>query len=166
MSNLSVQTTYDWAGPQGIPGGIADYSDYVGSTFLNGEETGKMMCGVGVIQGDNPGVDCKLPTGAGDAAKFEGVVINDRHYEMDMEGAAFIAKGRPMAVMRWGRIWVRLADKANVKYGDPLKMKASGKDAGKFHETGEIEVNGRFLSAPDNGVAMAELFNPNFKAGA
>ncbi len=158
---MSVQTTYSWAVPFGMPGAIADNTEYAGVTFLNGEETGKLFCGLGVVQGETPGVDVKIPTSA-DTAKFEGVVINDYHYELDMDGKVRIPKGRPMAVLRWGKIYVALAKEAQPKYGDPLKMKATGEEAGYFDPSGDMAVNGRFLSGPDNGVALAEIFNPGF----
>lgn len=157
---MGAQTKYRFSTPIGAAGGIVDLAPYAIDTFLNEEETGKMKFGLGVVQGTTAGSQVKLPTAAED--KFEGVTTNNRTTEYDMEGKINVRKGVAMGVMRYGRIYVRVASDATPKYGDPLYLVCDeGEDQGCFtqDEASNMAVAGRFLGAPSDGIAVAELFN-------
>jgi len=169
---MSVQTTYKFSSPIGSPGGIVDLTPHAIDSFLNGEETGVMKFGVGVVQGANPGTDVKLPVAASTAAVFEGVTVNNRTTEYDMEGVTHLRKGKALGVMRYGRVYVRVATGATPAYGDALYLIPGGDEAGYFTddadngESGDAKVSylavkGRFLGGIDSasGVAAVELFN-------
>lgn len=156
---MSAQTTYNYATPVGIPGGIVDLAPYAIDTFINEETTGKMKFGLGVVQGTSAGTQVKLPTDA--QGKFEGVTVNNRTTEYDLDGNIRIREGVGMGVMRYGRIYVRLAAGAAPKYGDAAYVIATGDEAGCFTQDkgSNIAVAGRFLSDAKNGLAAVELFN-------
>lgn len=160
---MSAQTTYKFSSPIGSAGGLVDLAPYAIDTFLNAEETGVMMFGVGVVQGDNPGVNIALPTADATAAVFEGITTNNRTTEYDVEGVTHIRNGAAMGVLRYGRIYVRVAEGVEPAYGDAAYLIVSGDEAGYFtNDSGSgIAVKGRFLSAVDSSaqVAVVELFN-------
>lgn len=157
---MSAQTRYGFSTPIGSAGGIIDLAPYAIDTFLNEEETGDLKPGMGVVQGSNPGANIALPTEGATADQFEGVTTNNRTTEFDMEGKIQVRNGVAVGVMRYGRIYVRLASDAEPSYGDPLHLVTKGDDAGCFTESEDgVAVSGRFLGAGENGIAPAELFN-------
>ena len=160
---MSAQTTYKFSSPIGSPGGIVDLTPHAIDSFLNGEETGVMKFGVGVVKGDKPGVNVKLPTAAATAAVFEGVTVNNRTTEYDLEGVTHLRKGKALGVMRYGCVYVRVATGATPAYGDAAYIVKSGDEAGYFTNTStdNLAVKGRFLGGVDgsSGVAVVELFN-------
>lgn len=158
---MSAQTRYGFSTPIGSAGGIIDLAPYAIDTFLNEEETGVMKPGMGVVQGSDPGTNIALPESGATAADFEGVTTNNRTTEFDMDGKIRMLKGKAVGVMRYGRIYVRLASDAEPSYGDPLYLVTTGEDAGCFteDESENVAVSGRFLGAGENGIAPAELFN-------
>lgn len=164
---MSAQTSYRFSTQMGAAGGIMDLAPYAIDTFLNEEPHGKMLFGLGVVQGTAPGNDVKLPAASTD--KFEGVVTNRRTTEYDLEGRIYIRHGVSLGIMRYGRIYVRLDDGENleentVQYGETPYVICKGDKAGYFTNKaeGNLEVAGRFVTGPDNGIAGVELFNPNF----
>lgn len=164
---MSAQTRYGFSTPVNSAGGIADLAPYAIDTFLNEEETGKMKFGIGVVSGENKGHGIKVPGTSAAATEFEGITTNNRTTERDLEGNVFVRNGAAVGVMRYGRIYGRLASDAKPEYGKTVYMKGSEDDeAGYFTETeeGNIPINGRFLSGKDetDGIALIELFNaPN-----
>ena len=166
---MSAQTSYRFGTPIGSPGGIIDLAPYAIDTFLNDEPNGVMMFGLGVVQGDNAGTCIKLPTTADDTSVFEGVVVNNRTREYDLEGRIYIRHGVSAGVMRYGRVYVRVAEgedaiEKSIKYGDPLYVITKDADIGRFtnKEDSNLKVAGRFLGGVDEGVAPVELYNPNY----
>ncbi len=167
---MSVQTTYKFSSPVGSPGGIVDLAPHAIDSFLNGENTGVMKFGVGVVRGAKPGTDVKLPTGTSTSAVFEGVTVNNRTTEYDVEGVTHLRKGKALGVMRHGRIYVRVATGVSPSYGDATYILKTGDEAGYFTNvaTNNLAVKGRFLGGVDSasGVAEVELFNaPNGELG-
>lgn len=170
-----AQLKYGYSTPIGEAGGIIDLAPYAIDSYVNEEDTGKLRFGVGVVQGTAPGKQVKLPVSASTAAKFEGVVVNRRTTEYDLEGNIHIRKDSAIGVMRYGRIYVRIATGVTPSYGKPLYMLNSGDEAGYFTTeasttTGEspntttvnhVAVKGRFLGEADTtrGIAPVELFN-------
>lgn len=158
---MSAQIHYGYNTPMGAAGGIVDLAPFAIDTFLNEAENGVMKFGVGVVRGTNPGVNVKLPSATGD--KFEGIAVNNRTTEYDLEGNLAIRKGASVGVMRYGRVYGRVAEGVKPAYGDPVYMVASGKEAGYFTNVadGAIAVKARFLGTVDATaqIAQIELFN-------
>ncbi len=170
-----AQMNYGYSTPIGEAGGIIDLAPYAIDSYANEEETGKLKFGVGVVQGTAPGKQVKLPASDSTADKFEGVIVNRRTTEYDLEGKIHIRKDATVGVMRYGRIYVRIASGVTPAYGKSVYMLNSGDEAGLFTTeasttTGEspdtttvnhIAVKGRFLGEADTtrGIAPVELFN-------
>ncbi len=160
---MSVQTTYKFSSTIGSAGGIVDLAPYAIDTFINSAENGKMVFGIGVVQGDTPGTNIALPTSSATAAVFEGITTNNRTTEYDLEGTVYCRNGIAMGVMRYGRIYGRVAADVEPVYGDSVYMITSGDEAGYFtnSDSGTLAIKGRFLSAVDatSQIAVIELFN-------
>lgn len=167
---MSAQTRYGYSTPVGAAGGIVDLAPYAIDTFLNEEETGVLRFGVGVVAGANAGTGIKLPVAASTAATFEGIVTNNRTTEYDMEGKLYVRKAKAVGVMRYGRIYGRVASDVEPAYGDAVYMIVSGDEAGCFTNVAEdgVAVKARFLSGVDATaqVAVIELFNQAQTDGA
>ena len=86
-------------------------------------------------------------------------MTNNRTTELGLDGKSMVRSGVSVGVMRYGRIYARLAKEAKPNYGDPVHMIVEGEDAGCFNTSGGEAINARFLSGADNGVAVVELFN-------
>lgn len=166
---MSAQLKYGFSTVIGAAGGIVDIAPYAIDTFQNEENTGKMVFGVGVVKGSVPGDKVALPTSAATAAKFEGIVTNDRTTEYDLEGELSLRKGASVGVMRYGRVYARVAEDVAPAYGDAAYLITSGDEAGYFTNAAAgndddfttIAVKGRFLGKVDTSaqVAEVELFN-------
>ena len=166
---MSAQTRYGYATPIGAAGGLVDLAPYAIDTFLNEEENGVMKFGVGVVQGSKPGTNIAMPTKTATAEVFEGVSTNNRTTEYDLDGKLFVRKGRPVGVMRYGRIYARVAEGVEPKYGDALYLVVEGDEAGCFTTVAAaaadapatIAVKGRFMGGVDTSaqIAQIELFN-------
>lgn len=174
---MSAQTRYSHSSPIGAAGGIADLAPYAIDTFLNEEDSGVLKFGVGVVSGSKPGINITLPTHSSDIGDFEGVTVNNRTTEQDLEGNLHIRKGASVGVMRFGRIYVRIADECKPEYGEPVYLIVNGDEAGCFTNEEVKEVTGeapnqtttigskaikaRFLGGLDASakIALIELFN-------
>lgn len=164
---MSAQINYGFSTPIGSAGGIVDLAPYAIDSFLNDEDNGKLKFGIGVVRGEKPGVGIKLPATDSTAAKFEGITTNNRTTEYNMDGDLSIRKGASVGVMRYGRIYARVADGVTVKYGDALYLLTDGENAGMFTNAASattpktVAVKGRFLGAADlsTKVAAVELFD-------
>ncbi len=181
---MSAQTRYGHSTPVGAAGGIVDLAAHVIDTFLNEEETGKMKFGLGVVQGSKPGVNIALPTEEATPAVFEGITTNNRTTEYDLEGKLSVRQGAAVGVMRYGKIYGRVAEGVEPEYGDSVYLITEGDEAGCFtneapaaksavqsenddsNDEGDtapavIAVKARFLSGVDTTaqIAVIELFN-------
>lgn len=169
---MSAQTRYGYSSPIGAAGGIVDLAPYAIDAFLNEEDTGKMQFGMGVVTGSKKGTGIKLPVKASTAANFEGVTTNRRTTEYDVEGDLKLRKAATIGVMRYGRIYVRVAAGVKPGYGDSLYLITEGDETGCFTnaaastEPGSankatIAIKGRFLGGVDTSaqIAAVELFN-------
>lgn len=165
---MSAQTRYGYSSPIGAAGGIVDLAPYAIDAFLNEEDTGKMQFGMGVVTGSKKGTGIKLPVKASTAANFEGVTTNRRTTEYDVEGDLKLRKAATIGVMRYGRIYVRVAAGVKPGYGDSLYLITEGDEAGCFTSTesgsadkATIAIKGRFLGGVDTSaqIAAVELFN-------
>lgn len=160
---MSAQMSYGYSTPIGAPGGIVDLAPHLIDTFINEEKTGVMKFGVGVVNGTKPGSKVKLPASGATALDFAGITVNNRHTEHDLDGNIRIPENRAIGVMRYGRIYGRVDDTAEISYGDPVYLIVEGENAGFFtnEEDDGVAIKARFLSGMDSStkVAVIELFN-------
>ena len=123
-----------------------------------------MKFGIGVVQGSNPGHNVAVPAEGATAATFEGITVNNRTTEFDLEGKMNVRGGAAIGIMRYGRIYALIVEDVEPAYGDALYLVISGDNAGCFtNASGDntIAVKGRFMSGKCAGtnVAQVELFN-------
>ena len=114
--NMAVQMNYGEP-KAGMPGGLVDRSNYSAVTRRNGADTGKMLFGLGVVQGEEPGTDIALPATGATAAKFEGVTMYSANVEMDDEGKVKLPKGGVLDVLQAGKVYVENAKKNTLHSG-------------------------------------------------
>ena len=157
---MSAQTRYGYSTPIGAAGGIVDLAPHAIDTFLNEEESGVLRFGVGVVQGSKPGINIALPDDKATAAVFEGITTNNRTTEYDMEGKLHVRSGAAVGVMRYGKIYGRVAEGIEPAYGDAVYLITSGDEAGCFTPAASA-VKARFGGGVDKSaqIAAIELFN-------
>lgn len=162
---MAAQTQYKFGSQLGAAGGIVDLAPYAIDTFLNEEETGKMVFGVGVVHGTTEGTHIKLPTASAAVTDFEGVTTNNRTTEYDLAGKVYIRENASIGVMKYGRIYARVKTGVEPAYGDSVYLVTSGDEAGYFSNASAdgIAVKARFLKGVDTianvQIAPIELFN-------
>ena len=161
---MSAQTNYGFSTPIGAPGGLVDLAPHAIDSFVNEENSGVLLPGMGVVNGTAAGKQVKKPVTGKTAADFAGIVVNGRTTEYDTDGNLHIRKGAAVGVLRYGRIYGRIKAGLTINYGDPVYLiVATGNDAGYFTNvsTDNVAVKGRFLGNVDAGaqVAEIELFN-------
>ena len=74
----------------GTAGGFYDLSEHAVVSRLNGQADTALKPGMGVVQGDKPGSNVKIPATGATLDQFEGIVINDVNREMNMDGELLI----------------------------------------------------------------------------
>jgi hypothetical protein len=162
-----AQLSYSYNQQAAVPGGLRDTSPHSIVARANGEIIdGKVKFGMGVVVGDNPGKDAKLPVGASTTENFEGIVISGIK-QMDLHGEAHLDHTYTLGVLKWGKVWVRLVDGLTITYGDQLYLTNTGNNAGLFtnEDTDAIVVNGKFIGSVESGdIAPVELFNAPYVA--
>ena len=161
---MSVQNSYGFSTPIGAPGGIVDLAPHAIDSFVNEENNGVLLPGMGVVYGTNPGKQVKKPVTGKTAATFAGVVVNGRTFERDLDGGLYIRKTAAVGVMRYGRIYARIKHGLTINYGDAVYLiVTTGDDAGLFTNvsTNNVAIKARFLGNVDaaSDVAEIELFN-------
>jgi hypothetical protein len=163
---MSAQTSYSYSTPKGVAGGLYDISPYAVDSRINGETSeDALLFGMGAVQGDNPGVNVKVPTSADTAAKFEGLVLTGFTNEMDKHGDVHIAPLQTVGTLVWGRAWARIVPGITPTYGQKLYLVNTGENAGLFtnipgSSPANLAISGRFLGGAGTGdVALIELYN-------
>lgn len=160
---MSAQTYYGYSTPKGHAGGLYDLAPYAIDTFINEAKNGVMKFGMGVVQGSTPGSNITVPATGATATKFEGVTTNNRTTEYDLDGKLSVRKGASVGVMRYGKIYARVAEGVEPAYGDALYLIVDGNEAGCFtnEEGSNVAIKGRFIGGVDTNaqVAPIELFN-------
>lgn len=150
-----AQLEYGYKTPGGVPGLIFDIAPYEINSLLIEEETeGKIKFGMGVVAGEVPGKTIKAVTA--DTDIFEGVVVTNVH-ELDMKGRVVLDKGTSCSVMRYGRVWARVDEEAEIKVNDKLYLITSGDKAGCFTNTSGLEIPGKFIGVAEDGIAPIVL---------
>ena len=162
---MSGQTSYDFRTPKGVAGALVDISPKSIDSRINSEtDAAAMRFGMGVVVGDKPGVNVRVPVSTNAVADFEGVLLNGYTQQMTMAGNVQVYPAQTVGVLRWGRAWARVADGVTPVYNDPLYLITSGADAGLFtNDDGggaNLAVNGRFYGGLGNGnIAPVEIHN-------
>lgn len=151
---MSAQTSYSQRMSYGVAGGLYDLSVHVVDTRNNEEADGKILFGLGVVEGTATNKQVKLPVAESTKAEFEGVVVNSHAHEQDYRGVLTLRENETVGVLRDGRIFVRIDPDATPEYGDALYLITSGDLAGYFtnDSTNAVRLNGYFLDekATDN----------------
>lgn len=166
---MSAQTSYNFGMPYGCAGGIVDLAPRMIETYKNGEATGVMGFGRAVVNYVSGGVTSPdtvvLPSNVSD--KFEGITVNNRTTEYNMEGQIHIINKAALGVMRYGKIYVKLDfttsegvdTPVTVAFGQPCYVSVASGHKGLFSATAanNMPINARFVSEGKNGIAMVEL---------
>lgn len=159
---MSVWTEYSQQTPKGTAGSLYDLTVHAVDSFRNEEDDGVLLPGVGVVHGTIPGTTVALPAADSTADKFLGVVMFGGSNELDMKNNLIIPNGYQVSVMRYGRVWIKLAADVEASYGDPVYLVTDGDDKGCFDvsdESGGIQINARIVETSSNGLAAIELYN-------
>jgi len=165
---MSGQLNYAYKTPVGSAGSLFDISPYTVDSRVNGESAnGTLKFGMGVVQGDNPGTDVKVPTDASTAEQFEGVVLNGYTNEISMTGELSVSKYQTVGVLRWGKAWVRTDPDANPAYGEAAYLIIDGDKRGLFTNSGDdtLAINGRFIGVRGSSdIAPVEIYNQKLES--
>jgi hypothetical protein len=169
-----AQLNYNYNQGVATAGLLRDTAPHTIVARANGEATPgaqgtpvAVLFGYGVVVGNNPGKDAKLPVVGSTAAQFEGVVVAGIK-PMDLEGNIALDPTYTLSVLKWGRVWVRVADGLTINYGDAVCLVNSGTDAGKFtnSSSGAIAINAKFIGGAETGgqslsgtIAPIEVYN-------
>jgi hypothetical protein len=164
-----AQLQYGYEMQKAVPGGLRDTSPHSIVARANAEATaGAVKFGMGVVVGDTPGTNVKLPAAGATSAAFEGVVCQSVK-EMDMQGKLSIDNAHTLGVLKYGRVWVRVAPSLTINYGDQMYLLTSGANIGCFTNAAAnaVAVNGKFYGAAEaTDIAPAEFFNAPYVAPA
>ena len=157
-----LQNNYGYTSQRNVPGGLVDSSPRSIISRANGGTT-PVKFGYGVVCGDNPGVNVKLPVATSEAGSFEGVIMSDI-VERDQTGAVASNPTKMLGILEWGKAWVCVPESLTIAYGEQVYLITNGDDAGKFtNDDGggdNLAINGRFIGAVDSGdIAPVKLYN-------
>lgn len=160
---MNMWTNYSQGMAAGTAGGFYDLSEHAVVSRLNGQADTALKPGMGVVQGDKPGSNVKIPATGATLEQFEGIVINDVNREMNMDGELLIQPKTTVGVMQYGRIWVRIVDGVKPKYSDPVYLVINGAGLGCFKTAADsantLQLNARFLGEKDlSNIAPIELY--------
>lgn len=162
------QTKYDFATPNGLPGGLVDLTGYVCDSYTVEAENGVLKFGTAVTTGTAAEKVTALAPGA-TIAQVEGILLNGLITEHTMDGDVRVLKGKTVGVIKQGRVWARCAEKADPKYGDAVYISLTAGEIGYVttadaKEDGAIKINAKFLGGKGTeGAAPIELY-PNVYA--
>ena len=159
---MSVQKSYNYNADYGVAGGLVGLTEHIIDTRNN--ESDGLRFGMGVVDGTVKGKKVILPVKESTKANFDGVIVNSHAHEMDRDGEVTILKGETVNVLKAGRIFVRLADKVEPAYGDPVYLIVDGDEAGYFtNEVADgltaIKLNGHFIDVKASGsIAPVQIY--------
>jgi hypothetical protein len=159
---MAVQTSYN-SPRAGVAGLLYDVShtDVVART--NGDVSGAIQYGFGVVQGDAPGKNAALPTSASTVDQFEGVVLRGGPVERQfITDKTVIFDGQTLSVLKSGRVWVQLAEGEAPAYKQQAFLVTAGADAGRFAASGGVALNAYFDGAVDGDLAVVKLNEESF----
>ena len=160
---MAGQLSYSYQTPRGIAGSLYDISPYAIDSRMNAEEMpGVMKFGMGVVQGDTPGINVNVPTIDATPAEFEGIAMTGFTNQLNMQGELIVYPQATVGLLVWGRAWARVQEDLTIVYGDPLYLVTDGPDAGLFtnEETDNMAIKGRFIGGLGTGnIAPVEIYN-------
>ena len=160
---MNMRLDYSYQTRLGIPGTLFDISPHAIDSRQNSETVlGAMTFGIGVMQGDSPGVNVRKPTTGDTLLVFEGLAMGSQTFDMNMQGELKVRPHQTVGVMRWGRAWARVASGLTIRYGDPVFLIIEGADAGKFTniEGTNLAINAMFIGGlGTSDVAPIEIYN-------
>lgn len=144
-----MQTTYNFATKKGVAGGLLDLTPKAIDSRV--VESASIEFGCPAYHGTTPGKTIK-DTGS----VFDGVTVNGRTTEHDLDGNVVVKKGSAIGVLKYGRIYVQVDSAASgIAYGTKVYI-----DGNKFtNDTTKTAINAIFVGAVENGVAPIELYN-------
>ena len=160
------QTTYDFATPNGIPGGLYDLTGYVCDSYCVGANDDVLKFGMGVARGS----DGKAVAVTSETTAIEGILLNGLITEHEMNGDVVVRKGKTVGLIKQGRVWGRLTAAAVAAYGTPVYVViadvGSTSEVGCFtdyaHKTADqtvLAVNAKFIGAKGTeGAAPIEIY--------
>ena len=163
---MNMRLDYSYQPRLGVPGTLYDTSPHAIDSRQNAETSpGVMQFGIGVMQGDTPGVNIRVPAAGDTTAAFEGVSMGSQTFDMNMEGELKVRPHQTVGVLRWGRAWARVAPGLTIKYGDPVFLVISGNNAGLFTNIAgaagsSIALNAMFIGGlGTSDAAPIEIYN-------
>lgn len=149
-----AQMSYSQKMSYGVAGGLYDLSHHVVDSRTNEADDDVLRFGFGVVEGSVTGVTVALPASDATKAKFEGVVVNSHAHEENYYGDVKIRNNETVGVMKDGRIFVRIAEDVEPKYGDAVYLITDGTYAGYFTndnaDVTAIKLKGYFLGEKAN----------------
>ncbi len=158
---MAAQLDYGYGMSKGVPGGKYDLSLDEVITRTNEEEDGVLKFGMAAMVGSTPGTTVKAAGAGATVAKIEGIVLHAANTEQDRKGRVVVPNNASVGIMRYGKIWARVAADVEPAYGDPLYVVTSGDDAGTLSNasgTDNVKINGCFIGeAEKEGIAPVLL---------
>lgn len=158
---MATQLDYGYSMSKGVPGGKYDLSLDEVITRTNEEEDGVLKFGMVVMVGTTPGTTVKVPVDGVTLGKIEGIVLHAENTEQDRKGHVVVANNASVGIMRYGKIWARVAENVTPVYGDSLYVVVSGDDAGVLSNEegiGNVKLGGYFIGeAEKEGIAPVLL---------
>lgn len=158
-----AQMSYSQKMSYGVAGGLYDLSHHIVDSRTNEADDDVLRFGFGVVEGTTAGVTVALPTKAATKAEFEGVVVNSHAHEENYYGDVKIRNNETVGVMKDGRIFVRIAEDVEPKYGDAVYLITDGTYAGYFTNDNTnvtaIKLMGYFLGEKTNDAIAPVYIN-------
>ena len=169
---MNIRNDYGYQARLGLPGTLYDISPNAIDSRQNAEtDLGVMKLGIGVMQGDTPGVNVRIPFAGDTIAAFEGLTMGSQTFDMDMDGQLKVRPQQTIGVLRWGRAWARVVPDLFVKYGDPVFLITDGEHAGLFTNEDaagslSMRINAMFIGGlGTSNVAPVEIYNQSNQGG-
>lgn len=160
---MGAQTSYSFAAPVGVAGGLYDLNVNGIDSRANESEDGALLYGAAAMTGTTGGRTVKAAASGDTLNKFEGIVVNTRSFEQTQDGQCMIAKNQAVSVLRYGRCWVRIPDEEQPAYGEQAYVSLEEGKEGlitKSEGSGNLKIKARFIGGKGAGnVAPVELYH-------
>jgi len=160
---MAAQLDYGYSTPKGVAGGKVDISFDDVITRTNEEKDGVLKYGMAAMVGTSAGSTVKVPAAGATAEKIEGIVLHAANTEQDKNGKVVVPENGSVGILRFGKVWARVAKDVEPKYGDSLYVVLEGDDAGTLTnvEGSNVKIEGKFIGEADNGIAPVILTGKN-----
>ena len=163
---MAAQLKYSYDTPKGVPGGKVDISFDNVDTRTNEEADGVLKYGMAVQTGTYPGTTVKVPTSGATKSAIEGVALSLPNTEQDMQGNVVVRNGATIGVMRWGKVWGRLASDAAPVSGQTAYVVVDGEEAASVYvkcastDSGAKEVVADDTASPTSSQIKVAAVTP------